>query len=419
MKLDQNSSTKGGPQRKNHRRRTVSTAVLFGSILTLLFTGCGADPSGQYTYQPPVAIDDGLAVGSLDEVNVDSTLLVEAVNDIAGGEYGEIHSLLIFKDDQLVFEKYFTGHDYKWDGPDFQGTWVNWSLDKEHNIHSAGKSITSACIGIAIDQGFIESVDQSIFDYLPEHQHLNTPGRDKITIEHLLAMTSGLEWDEWGSSYADSSNDVIALWLDCDDPIACILQKPLVSEPGTDFTYSGGNIVVLGEIIRNATGMDIEAFSGRYLFEPLGIETPEWPWINDKVIFGGDQRLTPREMLKIGVTYLNDGVWDGRQIVSEEWVAKSATPYPGPDNSWFNNFARPIPPGEGTWGPRGYSYTWWTHQFSHSGEKYPAFWAFGWGGQRIIVLPDQDTVVVLTGGNYTSTDPTLKIVTKHVIPALD
>jgi len=404
---------------KNHSRPIVSRAVLFGSILSLLFTGCGANPSGQYAYQPPVAIDDGLAVGSLDEVNVDSSLLVKAVNDISGGRYGEIHSLLIFKDDQLVFEEYFPGYDYKWDGPGFHGARVNWSQDKEHNIHSAGKSITSACIGIAIDQGFIESVDQSVFDYLPEYQHLNTAGRDQITIEHLLTMTSGLEWDEWDSSYADSTNDVIALWVDCDDPIACILEKPLVSESGTDFTYSGGNMIVLGEIIKNATGMDIEAFSWQYLFEPLGIETPEWRWIDDRVIYaGGDQRLTPREMLRFGVTYLNGGVWDGQQIVSEQWVAKSATPYPGPNNTWFNHFVRPIPPGDTTWGPRGYSYSWWTHQFSHFGEKYPAFWAFGWGGQRIIVLPDQNAVVVFTGGNYTSMDPTVKILTKYVIPAL-
>jgi CubicO group peptidase (beta-lactamase class C family) len=346
-------------------------------------------------------------------------LLAEAVDAISSGQYGEIHSLLIYQDDQLVFEKYFPGHDYLWDGPGFHGAWVRWDRDAEHNVHSVGKSITSACVGVAVHRGFIESVDQSIFDYLPEHQHLNTAGKDQITIEHLLTMTSGLQWDEWGSSYSDSSNDVIALWFDCDDPIACILEKPLVSEPGNKFIYSGGNTVLLGEIVKNATGMDIEAFSGQYLFEPLGIETPEWKWIDDRVVYAaGDQSLTPREMLKLGVTYLNNGVWDGQQVLSEDWVAKSATPYPGPGNTWFNHALRPIPPGDSTRGPRGYAYTWWTHEFSHSGEKIPAYWAFGWGGQRIIVLPNQDAVVVLTGASYTAADATLKVLTKHVIPAL-
>ena len=231
---------------------------------------------------------DGFEVGTLNEVNLDENLLARAVDDIRGGKYGEIHSLLIYKDGNLVFEEYFPGHDYLWNNPNFHGAWVNWDIDRRHNIHSVGKSITSTCIGIAIDQGFIESVDQSIFDYLPAYQHLNTAGKDQITIAHLLSMSSGLEWDEWGSSYSNESNDVIALWVDCDDPIACILEKPLLGEPGTDFNYSGGNMVLLGEIIKNATGMDIEAFSWQYLFEPLGIEKPAWRWIDDSgVIYAG------------------------------------------------------------------------------------------------------------------------------------
>jgi len=398
-------------------RRTM----LILSLCSVLVASCGCESSGQYTYRQPEKADDGLDVGTLDEVNIDPTLMESAVDDINGGKYGEVHSLLIYRDGKLVFEEYFPGHDYKWDGPDFHGAWVNWDRDTEHNIHSAGKSITSACVGIAIDQGFIDSVDQSIFDYLPEYQVLNTDGKDQITIEHLLSMTSGLEWDEWGTSYANEENDVIALWVDCDDPVACILEKPLVSEPGADFAYSGGNIIVLGEILKNATGMYIEAFAGQYLFAPMGIEAPAWRWIEDSgvVYAGGDQLLTPREMLKFGATYLHAGVWDGQRILSEQWVEHSANPYPGPDNSWLNHFLRSIPPGDSTWGPRGYAYTWWTHAFSHSGKEIPAFWAFGWGGQKIVVFPAQNAVVVFTGGNYTSADTTAKILTAHVIPAFE
>jgi CubicO group peptidase (beta-lactamase class C family) len=405
----------------NSSIRRQRSFIFFASmvlILSLFIPGCGAATSIQYTYQEPENIDDGLSVGTLDEVNLDSALLGTAVDDINSGKYGEIHSMLIYKSGKLVFEEYFPGHDYEWGGPGFHGAWVNWNVDRRHNIHSDGKSITSACVGIAIDFGFIESVDQPIFEYLPEYQHLNNAGKDQITIEHLLTMTSGLAWDEWGTSYSNEANDVIALWIDCDDPIACILEKPLVSEPGTEFTYSSGNVTVLGEIITNATGLDIEAFSWKYLFEPLGIETPPWRWIdNTGVIFGGDQRLTPREMLKFGVTYLNGGVWDGQQIVSELWVENSAAPYHGPGNTWLNHSLRPIPPDDGTWGSRGYSYTWWTHRYSHSGEEFPAYWAGGFGGQKIIVFPDQDTVVVFTGGNYASADPTAKILTEYIIPA--
>jgi CubicO group peptidase (beta-lactamase class C family) len=153
----------------------------------------------------------------------------------------------------------------------------------------------------------------------------------------------------------------------------------------------------------------------------MGIEPPAWSWSNDTgVIYaGGDQRMTPREMLKFGATYLNAGVWDGQRIVSEQWVEQSANPYPGRDSRWLNHSLRPIPPGDSTWGQRGYSYTWWTHVYSHAGKKFPTFWALGWGGQKIVVFPDHDAVVVITGGNYTSADNTAKILTKYVIPALE
>jgi CubicO group peptidase (beta-lactamase class C family) len=405
---------------KSKKYRIKKTAILMLLLISGAIASCTSESPRDYAFQAPEQLDDGLDVGTVDEVGIDAGLLATAVDEITSDEYGEIHSLLIYKDNKLIFEEYFPGHDYQWDGPGFHGDWVDWDSDLRHNVHSVGKSMTSACIGIAIEEGYIESANQSIFDYLPDYQYLNTEGKDQITIKHLLTMSSGLEWEEWDTSYGNEENDVIALWVSCDDPIACILEKPLVSEPGTKFTYSGGNMIVLGEIIKNAADMDIQTFSWQYLFEPLGIETPPWHWINDEVIYaGGDQRLTAREMLKFGVTYLNQGIWNGKQIITRQWIENSAKPYSGPGNTWLNHALRPIPPGEGTWGQRGYSYSWWTHEFSESGEKIPAYWADGWAGQKIIVLPDLDAVVVFTGGNYTSADPTVKILKEYVIPAFD
>ena len=403
-----------------NRHLSVWTMIFLTALLAFIVAGCDSTVPPQYSYQPPEQLEDGIDVGSLAGVAMDVTLLAEAVDGIENGRFGEIHALLIFKDGQLVFEEYFPGHDYQWDGPNFHGDWVNWNWDREHNIHSVGKSITSACVGIAIDEGFIESIDQSIFDYLPDHKHLNTTGKEQITIEHLLTMSAGLEWDEWGTSYANENNDIIALWMDCDDPIACVLKKPLVSDPGTKFIYSGGNMILLGEIIKNATDMNIEAFSAAYLFEPLGIESVDWFWINDDVIYaGGDQYMTPREMVKFGTVYLHDGMWNGQQIVSKQWVEHSAAPYPGQGNRWQNHALRPIPPDDGTWGRRGYSYTWWTHKFSHAGEKIPSYWATGFGGQKLIIFPEQEAVVVFTSGNYNMASTNATILTDFIIPAFE
>jgi len=164
----------------------MTKAILIITVLLLLLVSCQSEPAVQYIYQPPENINDGFDVGTLDEVNIDSALIEKAMNDINRGKFKEVHSLLIFKNNRLVLEEYFQGHKYQWDAPNHHGELVTWDRDMMHVCQSVTKSITSACIGIAIDEGFIESVHQSIFDYLPEHQHLNTDGKDKITIEHLL-----------------------------------------------------------------------------------------------------------------------------------------------------------------------------------------------------------------------------------------
>ena len=363
--------------------------------------------SSEYNYRLPENINDGFEVGSLDEVNIDSMLIERAVKEIRCGMYPEVHSMLIFKDGKLVFEEYFTGHGYKWGGDNYHGDLVTWDRSMLHHIHSDAKSITSACIGIAIDLGFIESVDQSIFDYLPEHQHLNSDGKDKITIKHLLTMTSSLEWDEWGAPNNSPDNPVIGIWLSEKDTLSFILERSLIGEPGAYFNYCGGNMVVLGEILRYASNMSLDDFSNKYLFEPLGIDTRNWSQFENGVIDAASGlKITPRDMAKIGVTFLNKGVWNGTQIVSEQWVEKSATPFP-------SNHEINIPSEDS--GRLGYSYSWWTKQYSISNM----YFAFGWGGQQIVVLPEVNTVVVFTGGNYVTHNPTFRILEEYIIPSFE
>lgn len=374
-----------------------------------------SEPPIPYTYQSPENINDGLDVGTLDEVNIDFELIEKAMSDINRGKYGEVHSMLIFKDAKLVLEEYFDGHKYQWDAPGHHGELVAWNRSMPHCVHSVTKSITSACIGIAIDKGFIESVDQSIFDYLPEYQHLSTDGKDQITIEHLLTMTSGLEWMEWNAPYSSRDNPIIEIWFQEAEqhkhPFTFILEGSLVAAPGTGFRYFGGNQIVLGGIIENATQMDIDEFSEEHLFEPLGIDSFDW-WSRFEsgvIEAAAGLKMPPRDMVKIGVTYLNNGVWNGERIVSEQWVEKSAIPF-------GNNKGIDVP---GTDERNvGYSYSWWTKTFSDAGKEMDMFYALGWGGQSISISPDLNTVVVFTGGTYTSSTRTFSLLERYIIPAI-
>jgi CubicO group peptidase (beta-lactamase class C family) len=280
-----------------------------------------------------------------------------------------------------------------------------------HHVQSVTKSITSACIGIAIDKGFIKSVKQSIFDYLPEYQHLKKDGREKITIEHLLTMTMGCDVNEWNMSYGDKNNPIIGIWFSEKDPLTYILDRPWRYEPGTHYSYYGGSQIILGEIVRQAAGMNIKEFSGKYLFGPLGITSFDWAMRFPDGVFeaAGGLKLTPRGMVKIGVTFLHKGKWKGKQVVSSRWVDKCAVSYPGNEKIYV--------PGE-NYGKVGYSYSWWTKEYSLPGGKTNMFYALGWGGQYIMVFPELHMVVVLTGGNFLAYKPLFELLEKHIFPAV-
>ena len=387
--------------------------ILILLLSVVINTSCKRDYSGQYLYIPPTDLNDGLQVDSIKSVGIDEELIRNAVGRVDNGKYGEIHSMLIYKNNNLVFEDYYEGHQYQWDAPGHFGEYVTWNRDMQHCIHSDTKSIVSLCIGIAIDKGFIGNVHQSIFEYLPDYQNFNINNKEYITIEHLLTMTSGLRWDEWGVSLGSIENDQIGIWFWEDGPMDYVLNRQFVAEPGTRFNYSGGDIQILVEILKNATGMKLDEFSKKYLFEPLEITTFDW-WLkfpNGGEIQGaGGLKLTPRDMVKIGAMMLNKGIWDGNRIVSESWVEKCIIPYSG-------NTGIKIP-GEDL-GKVGYAYNWWTKSFTYNNENINMFFAVGWGGQKIFILPELDMVVTFTGANYDTNVHNFKILKRFILPAIN
>lgn len=370
--------------------------ILWFAVILFFVIGCTGFADSEYQYRQPKENGDGLRTGTLSEAGFDNGLITKGVNRINGDKYGEIHSVLIYKKGKLVLEEYFDGHDYQRDARKHYGSMVKWDADKLHSAHSVSKSITSLCVGIAVDKGIIKSVNQSIFDYLPkEYAYLNADSKNTITIEHLLTCTSGLQWAEWSAPLSSRENDQIGIWSHEEGPVDYVLRRPFVAEPGKQFNYSGGGIDLLGVILENASGMSLAEFSDKYLFEPLGIKTAKWDltYPTGELHAAGGLKISPRDMVKIGAMMLNNGTWNGNRIVSEGWVGKCKASYANNQNIKI--------PGEGQ-GRMGYSYTWWTKNVNVHGVDVSWYSANGWGGQKIIVLPELETVIVFTGANYTT-----------------
>lgn len=362
------------------------------------------EPVDGYVYVQPPETGDGWQTASLSDVGMNKNKIIDLINKIQNQVYKEVHSVVIVKDGKLVFEEYFPGHDFGYYGENYHGTLINFSRTTRHNTHSATKSITSALVGIAIDKGFIQSVNDSIFSYLPtKYASLKNEQKSKITIEHLLTMTSGLQWNEWDLSVSESNHDIVR-FNSSSDPIHYLLSKPIVTAPGTSFYYNGGAVDLLGEITRFASELNVKDFSKKYLFEPLGISNYNWQTLYPSGITccHGDIYITPRDLAKFGYLFLNNGIWNGNQVISEEWVKKSTDTFIKLNLSWADS----------------YGYLWWLKKYRADNKNYDSFFAEGWGGQKIAVFPGFKMVVVFTGANYVSDPPCDEILTRFILPAI-
>ncbi len=200
----------------------------------------------------------------MEDVGLDGQIITELVDSIKTGFYPNRHSLLIYKDDKLVLEKYFSGHDENW-GTDIGVIQFNDTM--LHDMRSVSKSVVSACIGIALSQGKINNIDQPIFDFFQDYTQYSNAGREKITIRHLLTMTSGIEWNE-DVPYDSQENSEIQM-SSSEDGIGFVLSRSFIAEPGTVWKYNGGTTELLAELIRRVSGKNIHEFAKEYLFKPI------------------------------------------------------------------------------------------------------------------------------------------------------
>jgi len=263
-----------------------------------------------------------------------------------------LKSLLVSHKGQIVLERYFNGA----------------RAAQAANIKSASKSVISALVGIAVSRGQIKSVDQRIVDYFPDLATDPEPRKRDITIEDLLTMRSGLE---------STSGRNYGAWVQSPNWVRFVLRRPLIDEPGTRVEYSTGSSHLLSAIVTKATKMSTWQFAQENLAKPLGFTLAKWTADPQGIYFGGNEMsMTPRQMVEFGELYINDGKAGDQQVIAKSWIDRTR-----------------VPRGRSRWGSdREYGYGFWIREFA----GHDSYYAWGYGGQFIVIIPGRDLVVVTT-----------------------
>lgn len=310
-----------------------------------------------FTYEKPAELNDGIKTSTPGTENFSIEVIDTIMKKVYNKDLGDLHSILISKNGKLILEDYFDGYT---------------GLDL-HSLKSATKSISSLLIGIAIDKGYIKSIDQKIPDFFPGYSGIINADWKNITLRNILTMSAGLDWTEGLDEKVHKESD---------DIIRDVLKRGIKNKPGEVFNYVSVNMQLIAGIIKNTTGLKADEFAGKYLFGPLGIKKYDWNYNrqNGNPLMTGALALKPRDMLKIGLLVKDKGVFNGRRIVSEGWIEQSTKSQINVDNIFD------------------YGFLWWIGK-SQTAPGLNIIIANGWGSQFIIILPEYDIVVVTTGAN--------------------
>jgi CubicO group peptidase (beta-lactamase class C family) len=353
-------------------------------VLALLFALAG--PAGAQdkvretaSCGAPAAIGDGWALQTSVEAGFDPKSLCEIDAIIGRSPEANVHAVNVVRHGKLVLELYYRGQDMRWGSP--LGV-VPLAPDVKHDLRSISKSVTSMLVGIAAGDGRFPALEQPVLDTLTDYADLGTAEKRRITLHHLLTMSAGLAWDE--TSNAGEKEDSWWHMITARDPVRYVLEQPMTWAPGAVFTYSSGDTTVLGRALTRATGQRLDDFARTRLFDPLGISDFEWGPLHatGETAAASGLRMRPRDLAKLGQVMLKDGMWGERRVLPTGWAAES------------------LRPRIKTAGAYRYGYQWWTGETSVEGGSVAWAAGFGWGGQRLYLVPSLDLVVVVTAGLY-------------------
>lgn len=332
-----------------------------------------------------------------EEAALSAAPLDAMATEIKDGKFGPIGSVLIAHHGKPVYQGYFSG-----------------DADTLRDTRSATKTITGMLVGIALDRHLIKGVDAKILTLLPDYARV-LQNRDKrksaITIEDFLTMSSPLECDDWNDASRGNEERMYLV----EDWARFILELPIrgrmhlgeaeaAPDYGRFFSYCTGGVFVLSHVLQKTAGLRTDRFAEEALFGPLGITDAQWVFSPLGVpMTGGGLRLSSADLLKLAQLYLDGGRWNGKQIVSEDWVAASIAPHARIDDKTT------------------YGYLWWRRDFQSGGKSYPGYFMSGNGGNKVVVIPSLDMAAVITSTNYNTRgmhDLTEAILTRYVIPAV-
>jgi len=323
--------------------------------------------------------------------------LTEMDKAIHNGKYGEVHSVLVIKDNSKVFEEYYNG----------------WARDSLQQMQSATKSIVSTLLGAAIQNDFVNSVDELIKEYYKDEYNLvNDTLKKKISIANLLTQRHGLDWKE--SPWNSPDNNWRKVLESQGDWYSMILKTPMDTLPGVKFNYSNAAPVLVTGLIQKASGLPINEFAKKYLFDPLAITDIKY-WDGN----GGPHRnglallyLKPRDMAKIGQLYLQNGQWNNDQVLPRNYVEEAIS------SKVVNAESNPL------YRSYDYGYFWWVNpkirekDAGNSRDSFSYFLARGAGGQNIIVWPKEKLIVVITAWNLSQPNMVQRIFDDFIVPKI-
>lgn len=358
-------------------------ALILALLGSLILQGCGGGSNGSEPVKVAPNPSEIWTMAAPAEVGLNAELLTKAVSELPGPDQHRLASMIVMRKGRPVLEQYWNGYD----------------KDTMHDMRSATKSITSLLVGTAIDKGILASADDPIKTHL-ESAYRGAPALGHgIALKDLLTMSSGLNCND--RDFTSPGNE--EKMYPKPDWVSFFVNLPPDAVPGTGARYCTAGVVTLGRIVSESSKMTIPDYASKHLFAPLGITNMRWASFDNgrQTDTGGHLYMRPRDMARIGQLILQGGKWNGSEVVSQGWIAKSTAALTIID------------------GNKPYGYLWWVGKFKVNSTTYTANMALGNGGQYIIVIPELEMVVVFTGENYnTPAQRPFDLLVQYILPAV-